>query len=145
VSGFNELRRDYSTVNPTIQEKNLEHRPACQIGPEGRIGPTRRYLRHPRPSQTGQDGLVDLAETCYRSEIMDRIDEDLWRKIRLLVDTYRDRCLWFLRPDYYPTDRQEALRTLDYIRRYGDREAFRKAGELYRWLSPNSSETSAAS
>jgi hypothetical protein len=76
---------------------------------------------------------------------MDRIDEDLWRKIRLLVDTYRDRCLWFLRPDYYPTDRQEALRTLDYIRRYGDREAFRKAGELYRWLSPNSSETSAAS
>jgi hypothetical protein len=30
------------------------------------------------------------------------------------------------------------LRTLDYIRRYGDREAFQKAGELYQWLSPDS-------
>ena len=73
------------------------------------------------------------------------IDEDLRRQINQLVDTYRDRCLWFLRADYYPTDREDVLRTLDYIRRYGDREAFRKAGELYQWLSPDSSKPSAAS
>jgi hypothetical protein len=76
---------------------------------------------------------------------MNPMDEDLRRRINRLVDTYRDRCLWFLRADYYPTDRQEALRTLDYIRRYGDREAFRQAGELYQCLSPDSSRPSAAS
>jgi len=92
-----------------------------------------------------QDGLADFLGTCYRSGIMNPIDEDLRRQINQLVDTYRDRCLWFLRADYYPTDRQEVLRTLDYIRRYGDREAFRKAGELYQWLSPDSSRPSAVS
>lgn len=76
---------------------------------------------------------------------MDAIDEDLRRQVNQLVDTYRERCLWFLRADYYPTDRQEVLRTLDYIRRYGDREAFRKAGELYQWLSPDSSKPSSVS
>ena len=82
---------------------------------------------------------------CYGGAIMDRIDEDVRRRVNQLVDEYRDRCLWFLRTDYYPTDLQEVLRTLDYIRRYGDREAFRKAGELYQWLSPDSSKPSAVS
>ena len=76
---------------------------------------------------------------------MNPIDEDLRRQINQLVDAYRDRCLWFLRADYYPADLQDVLRTLDYIRRYGDREAFRKAGELYQWLSLDSSKPSAAS
>ena len=93
----------------------------------------------------GAFGFADFAETCYRNGIMDRIDDNLRRQVNQLVDTYRDRCLWFLRADYYPTDRQEVLRTLDYIRRYGDREAFRKAGELVQWLSLNSSKPSAAS
>jgi hypothetical protein len=72
-------------------------------------------------------------------------DEDLHRQINQLVDTYRDRCLWFLRADYYPTEREDMLRTLDYIRRYGDREAFRRAGELYQCLSQDSSKPSAVS
>ena len=76
---------------------------------------------------------------------MDVIDETVRRQINQLIDVYRDRCLWFLRADYYPTRREDMLRTLDYIRRYGDREAFRKAGQLYQWLSLNSSEPSAAS
>jgi hypothetical protein len=76
---------------------------------------------------------------------MDQIDEHLRAEINHLVDAYRDRCLWFLRADYYPTSREEVLHTLDYIRRYGDRDAFRRAGELCQWLSPNSSRPSAAS
>jgi hypothetical protein len=36
-------------------------------------------------------------------------------------------------------------RPLDYIHRYGDREAFRKAGELCQWLSRDSSKSSAVS
>lgn len=76
---------------------------------------------------------------------MNPTDEDLRRQINELVDTYRARCLWFLRADYYPAELPEVLRTLDYIRRDGDREAFRKAGELYQWLSPDSDKPSVIS
>ena len=73
-------------------------------------------------------------ETTY-AQIQDRVNE--------LVDAYRDRCLWFLRKDYYPTDVDSALRALDHIQRHGDVKAFQKAGELYQCLSPHSSEPSA--
>jgi len=63
--------------------------------------------------------------------------------VNRLVDEYRVRCLWFLRPDYYPSSVEERLRALSYIERHGDREAFRRAGVLRRWLSPHSSEPSA--
>ena len=76
---------------------------------------------------------------------MNPIDEDLRRQVNQLVDEYRDRCLWFLRKDHYPTDLPDVLRTLDYIRRYGDLEAFRKAGALYQRLSPDSNRQSVAS
>ncbi len=76
---------------------------------------------------------------------MSPIDENVRRQINQLVDEYRDRCLWFLRADYYPADLPDVLRTLDYIRRYGDREGFRKAGELHQWLSQDSSRPSVVS
>ena len=62
-----------------------------------------------------------------------------------LVDEYRQRCLWFLREDFYPSTLEERLRVLDYIQRHGDREAFRKAAEVRQWFSPSSKDTSAAS
>jgi len=62
-----------------------------------------------------------------------------------LVDEYRQRCLWFLRETYYPATLEERLRVLEYIQRHGDREAYRRAAEVREWLSPNSSERSAAS
>jgi hypothetical protein len=66
-------------------------------------------------------------------------------RVNQLVDEYRTRCLWFLRPDYYPHSPGEVLRVLSYIERYGDRAAFQKAGELRQWLSHPSSGTSAGS
>jgi len=65
--------------------------------------------------------------------------------VNRLVDEYRVRCLWFLRPDYYPSTLEEQLQTLGYIERHGDREAFRQAATLKRWLSPDSSVPSAGS
>ena len=62
-----------------------------------------------------------------------------------LVDQYRVRCLWFMRPDYYPETREERLRALSYIERRGDREAFQRAGTLRQWFSRHSSGTSAGS
>ncbi|HVT45392.1 MAG TPA: hypothetical protein VMT00_13500 [Thermoanaerobaculia bacterium] len=65
--------------------------------------------------------------------------------VRPLVDEYRARCLWFLRSDYYPETEEEIRRVLDWIRRHGDVEAFRRAGEVERWLSQKSKGTSAGS
>jgi hypothetical protein len=65
--------------------------------------------------------------------------------VRRLVDEYRDRCLWFLRRDYYPEGREEVLRTLDYIERHGDRQGYQRAAEIRRWLSHPSNGPSAGS
>ncbi len=65
--------------------------------------------------------------------------------VNRLVDEFRVRCLWFLRPEYYPATLEERLRVLVYIERHGDREAFRRAAALKRWLSPTSSAPSAGS
>ncbi len=67
------------------------------------------------------------------------------REVRALVDAYRRSCLWFLREDYYPATEAQAARTLAYIEKYGDREAYRKAQRVRSWLSRRSSETSASS
>lgn len=67
------------------------------------------------------------------------------QEIRSLVDDYRDRCLWFLRRDYYPGSRDEIRRIMEAIRRHGDQEAFRRARKIEQWLSHHSSATSAGS
>lgn len=70
---------------------------------------------------------------------------DIERAVDALVERYRDRCLWYLRPDYLPTTRQARLRALESIQRHGDREAFTQAAELREWLSHRSSAGSAGS
>jgi hypothetical protein len=74
---------------------------------------------------------------------MSAAPESVERAVNDLVDEYRDRCLWFLRRDYYPKTNQERLRALGYVERYGDVAAFRRAGALRKWLSRSSSEPSA--
>ena len=73
------------------------------------------------------------------------LDPALDAEVRSLVDDYRQRCLWFVRPDYYPSTPDEILRVLRWIRARGDREAFQRAGKIEEWLSRTSSEQSAAS
>ena len=71
-----------------------------------------------------------------RTDVADRINR--------LIDEYRISCLWFIRLDYLPTTDAERSRLLEYIEQHGDREGFRRARELRRWLSQHSSEPSAA-
>jgi hypothetical protein len=71
--------------------------------------------------------------------IMTGMTNDGAEAVNRLVDEYRQRCLWFLRTDYYPVSDVERLRVLAYIERYGDRAAYRRAAELRRWLSRTSS------
>jgi len=82
---------------------------------------------------SAMDAPITPAEPAQRSAI-DR-----------LVDEYRLRCLWFLRPDYYPSTDAERIRVLLYIERHGDRDAYRRAREMRRWLSQTSSARSAVS
>jgi hypothetical protein len=71
--------------------------------------------------------------------------QDLDQAFIELVDEYRTRCLWFLRTDYYPRTRDERLRVIDYVQRYGDRAAHVRADKLRRWLLQTSSAESAVS
>jgi hypothetical protein len=65
--------------------------------------------------------------------------------LHTLVDDYRARCLWFLRPDYYPETPAEQLRVLSYIQKYGDQDAHIRSSRLRRWLSQLSNADSVAS
>ncbi|MFH1706587.1 MAG: hypothetical protein ABIF71_01520 [Planctomycetota bacterium] len=70
-------------------------------------------------------------------------DARLIDSLRRLVDTYRERCLWFLKPDFVPASRADAVMALDYIERYGDRAGFIQARHLKTWLLQISSAPSA--
>jgi hypothetical protein len=72
-------------------------------------------------------------------------ETDIAAAIDALIDEYRVRCLWSLRPDDYPGTTRERLRVLDLIQRHGDLAAYRRASTLREWLSQSSSEASASS
>lgn len=61
-------------------------------------------------------------------------------ELRAFVDEQRTRCLWFLRPDFYPENREETVRVLRHIERYGSRDAYVRAATMRRWLSQSSHE-----
>jgi hypothetical protein len=79
--------------------------------------------------------------------------QDWQQELARLVEDYRDRCLWFLRPDFMPTTTEQILRTLEQIlrtleqilrtleqiERGGDRAAYERAEKIRRWLQAPSS------
>lgn len=73
------------------------------------------------------------------------VREEWEAAVDTLVDEYRLRCLWFLRPAYRATSDEDRLRLLRAIEAHGDREAYRRAAALRTWLSPTSSGVSAGS
>ena len=70
--------------------------------------------------------------------------EGVLQEVRSLVDRYRQRCLWFLREDYYPATFGEVEQVLQDIEAHGDREAYQEARRVRTWLSRLSSGTSAS-
>lgn len=59
-------------------------------------------------------------------------------EINNLIEEYRDRCLWFLRPDYQPEGVGQILHVLDLIERYGDRAGYQRAERIKAWLLQSS-------
>ena len=64
------------------------------------------------------------------------------QQVRALVDEYRERCLWFVRADYYPETVGDAVRVLGAIERHGDLPAYKRAATLRQWLLQHSNEMS---
>jgi hypothetical protein len=77
--------------------------------------------------------------------VMNSRSPDTNAALRKLVDEYRHRCLWFLRPDYYPATIAEAQRVLDAIQSNGDLDGFRRAARVRQWLSQPSNAASVGS
>jgi hypothetical protein len=76
---------------------------------------------------------------------MEPVSPEANTALRELVDEYRERCLWFLRRDYYPVTNAEAYRVLEAIQRHGDRDGFQRAARILQWLSRSSSAASVGS
>ena len=72
------------------------------------------------------------------------MQDELKQQLAELMACYHSRCLWFLAEDFVPETPEEAVRVLEYIERYGDREAFVRARRLKQWLSPSISAESAS-
>ena len=72
-----------------------------------------------------------------------QIDEDILRQAHALINENRVTCLWFLREDFLPEDRDGLIRAMTYIERHCDRETYIKARRIRECLSRSSSETSA--
>jgi len=70
------------------------------------------------------------------------MQDDIKEQLTVLMRRYRSRCLWFLAEDFMPETPEQAMRVLEYIERYGDREGFIQARRLKQWLSPSISEAS---
>lgn len=104
-----------------------------------------RAGRAEQPIEAVDRQLVTAAAYLVLCRAVEPVPDHLAEEARRLIDEYRERCLWFLRPDYYPEDRAEILRVLGYVERHGDREGFRRAAEIRQWLSRNSSAPSAVS
>ena len=83
-------------------------------------------------------GTANLATKDVELQTMAETSKDLAG----LIKDYRERCLWFLRPDYVPKTTEEIIKVLDLIERYGDREGFRRAEEIKACLSPHSKAVS---
>jgi hypothetical protein len=62
-----------------------------------------------------------------------------------LVDECRSQCLWYVRPDYYPSTDGERLEILEAIQERSTLADFQRAGALKAWLSRRSSDESASS
>jgi hypothetical protein len=74
-----------------------------------------------------------------------QVPETIQHELDQLVEDYRTRCLWFLRPDFRPRTGGEILSVLRHIETHGDRAAFLRVAAIRRWLSQHSSESSASS
>lgn len=57
---------------------------------------------------------------------------------RSVVEDYRATCLWSMGDALHPRTREQIEQVLSAVERNGDLAGFRRAGEIRKWLSPDS-------
>jgi hypothetical protein len=60
-------------------------------------------------------------------------------ELRSLIDKYRSVCFWNFADDFMPKNERQLHVAIDNLERYGDMEAYRRAGRIKKWLSQISS------
>lgn len=55
-------------------------------------------------------------------------------EVKSVVENYRSMCFWNFPEDFMPRNKSRLLLALDCLERYGDRNAYCKAGEIRQWL-----------
>lgn len=79
-------------------------------------------------------GIAPRVSLCYTNRVM-TIEEIVQSEaVHTLVNDYRGMCFWNLAEDFLPRTREQLLMTLDYLERYGDLAAYRRAGRIRKWL-----------
>ena len=73
------------------------------------------------------------------------IDANLLEEARVLVECYRESCLWFLRRDFVPETPEQLRLVLGHIESRAGLDGFQQARRLRAWLSRNCSASSAGS
>ena len=63
-------------------------------------------------------------------------------QFRSVVEDYRGMCLWSLPEDFMPDNERQIHSLVECLEHYGDLKAYRKAGEIRKWLSQASSRAS---
>lgn len=63
-------------------------------------------------------------------------DEEIVRSedVRSAVADYRAMCLWNMAEGFYPQNREQVLMVLDCLEKYGDLDAYLRAGRIRKWL-----------
>ena len=58
-------------------------------------------------------------------------------QFRSVVEDYRDMCLWYMNDPLHPHDDIQMEQVLTGIEKNGDLAAFKRVGEIRKWLPPN--------
>ena len=54
--------------------------------------------------------------------------------VKFIMDNYRSMCFWSFPEDVMPQNKEQLVLALECLERYGDRDAYCKAGEIRQWL-----------
>lgn len=54
--------------------------------------------------------------------------------MKSIMDNYRSMCFWSFPEDFMPQNKAQLVLALECLERYGDRDAYCKAGEIRQWL-----------
>jgi len=54
--------------------------------------------------------------------------------VKSAIADYRSMCFWNMAEDFYPKNREQLLIAVDCLEKYGNMDAYRRAGRIRKWL-----------